>query len=235
MLKIDYNGEKIDILIEYKKRKSISIKIDYDLKVRVLAPKEANQEKIMDIVESNLDLISKKLKEIRNSSQKLEIEDSSNQYILYMGKKYAINVIWDQNIEKDEICIQNDSIIINSKNEEEEQIKKSIQSYLKKECLKNIKKRISYHQPNFKSKPKSIKVVESNKFWGLCNSNRDIQFNWKLIMAPIEVIDYVIIHEMSHMAHMNHSKSFWKMVAKIMPDYKKQVEWLGINGRYMNI
>lgn len=232
---INYNGQEINILIEYKKRKSISIKIDYDLKVRVLAPKEANQEQVMNIVESKLDLISKKLYEIRSLSQKQEIDKTKDKQVLYMGKKYPIKVNVDKNLEKNNIFIQKDSIIVNIQKEDDKQINSIIESYLKKECLKNIKKRILYHQSNFKLKPKSIKVVESNKFWGLCSSNRDIQFNWKLIMAPIEVIDYVIIHEMSHMAHMNHSKSFWKMVAKIMPEYKKQVEWLGINGRYMNI
>ncbi|MEJ8553324.1 M48 family metallopeptidase [Tepidibacter sp. Z1-5] len=232
---INYNGQEINILIEYKKRKSISIKIDYDLKVRVLVPKEANQDQVMNIVESKLDLISKKLDEIRRLSQKQDIYKPNDKQVLYMGKKYSIKVILDKNLEKSNIYIQKDSIIINTQNEEDEQIKSIIESYLKKECLKNVKKRTAYHQSNFKSKPKSISVVESNKFWGLCNSNRDIQFNWRLIMAPVEVIDYVVVHEMSHMAHMNHSKSFWKMVAKIMPDYKKQVEWLGINGRYMSI
>lgn len=232
---INYNGQEINILIEYKKRKSISIKIDYDLKVRVLVPKEANQEQVMNIVESKLDLISKKLYEIRTLSQKQKIDKTKDKQVLYMGKKYSIKINVDKNLEKNNIFMQKDSIIVNIQKEDDKQINSIIESYLKRECLKNIKKRILYHQSNFKSKPKSVKVVESNKFWGLCSSNRDIQFNWKLIMAPIEVIDYVIIHEMSHMAHMNHSKSFWKMVAKIMPEYKKQVEWLGINGSNMNI
>ncbi|WFD11957.1 M48 family metallopeptidase [Tepidibacter hydrothermalis] len=232
---INYKGQEINILIEYRKRKSISIKIDYDLKIRVLAPKEANQDQVMNIVESKLDLISKKLNEIRKLSQEQQVKTKNDTQILYMGKKYFIKIVLDKNLEKSNISIQNNDIVINTQNDEQEQVKNIIKKYLKKQCLKQVKKRVSYYQSDFKSKPKSIKVVESNKFWGLCNSNRDIQFNWRLIMAPIEVIDYVIIHEMSHMAHMNHSKSFWKMVAKIMPDYKKQVEWIGINGRYMNI
>ncbi|MCT4509842.1 MAG: M48 family metallopeptidase [Tepidibacter sp.] len=235
MLKVDYNGEKINILIEYKKRKTVSIRIDYDLKVRVLAPKECNKDQVMNIIESKLDLISKKLNDIRSLSQRQEIEISNDEQLLYMGKKYYIKVILDKNIEKNNISIQNNNIIINTQNDEQEQVKNIIKKHFKKEGSKQIKKRVSYYQSNFKLKPKSINIVESEKFWGICSSNRDIKFNWKLIMAPIEVIDYVVVHEMSHMSHMNHSKSFWKMVAKIIPEYKKQVEWLQFNGRYMKI
>ncbi len=61
---------------------------------------------------------------------------------------------------------------------------------------------------------------------GTCNSKRELTFNWKLAMAPLDVIDYIVIHEMCHMVHMNHDRSFWRLVGKYMPNYDEKQAWL---------
>ena len=65
--------------------------------------------------------------------------------------------------------------------------------------------------------------------WGSCNSNKIISYDWRIIMAPLEVIHYLIIHELCHIKHPNHSKNFWNYVEKYMSDYKIQTKWLKIN------
>jgi predicted metal-dependent hydrolase len=66
--------------------------------------------------------------------------------------------------------------------------------------------------------------------WGSCSSKGNLNFNWRLIMAPEWVLDYVVVHELSHLKHMNHSKEFWDTVAAYFPEYKKAVVWLKENG-----
>ncbi|MBU0727650.1 M48 family metallopeptidase, partial [Patescibacteria group bacterium] len=68
--------------------------------------------------------------------------------------------------------------------------------------------------------------------WGSCSDRKNLNFNWKLIMAPIEIIDYVVVHEMCHLKQMNHSSKFWNLVAEKMPDYKELRKWLKDN-RYL--
>lgn len=86
-----------------------------------------------------------------------------------------------------------------------------------------------------KVKPKTIEVVESITKWGSCSSSKKLTFNYRLAMAPIEVIDYVIIHELCHLIHMNHDRSFWRRVGSIMPDYKKKEEFLARYGHFMTV
>ena len=78
--------------------------------------------------------------------------------------------------------------------------------------------------------PASVKVKEQNKRWGSCTAQKNIYINSKISMARLDVIDYVIIHEFSHLVHMNHSKKFYDLVKSIMPDYKDKENWLKING-----
>lgn len=66
--------------------------------------------------------------------------------------------------------------------------------------------------------------------WGSCSSKGNLNFNWRLVMAPLWVLDYVVVHELSHLKHMNHSKEFWNTVSLYIPDYKKAVVWLKDNG-----
>lgn len=75
-----------------------------------------------------------------------------------------------------------------------------------------------------------ITIRKQRTRWGSCSSDGNLNFNCLLMLMPHEVIDYVVVHELCHRKHMNHSKAFWAEVEKVLPDYKKQVEWLKTDG-----
>lgn len=91
--------------------------------------------------------------------------------------------------------------------------------YYYQQCKALVEKRIQYNQINFKINPRSVHIFDNKCNWGYCDSKRQLTFNWKLAMVLLEVIDYVVVHEMCHMVHMNHKRSFWRLVGKIFPDY----------------
>ena len=76
----------------------------------------------------------------------------------------------------------------------------------------------------------TIKITSAKTRWWSCTSKKNLNFSFRLILAPKEVIDYVIIHELSHLIHMNHSRRFWWKVTEMMPDYKTHEKWLKENG-----
>ena len=85
------------------------------------------------------------------------------------------------------------------------------------------------------SKLNQLPVVDSPRTWGTCNSNKDLTFNYKLSMAPTNVIDYVVIHELCHIHHMNHDRSFWRKVGMYDPNYKQHQAYLEKFGGVMTI
>lgn len=76
----------------------------------------------------------------------------------------------------------------------------------------------------------SITVRDQKSRWGSCSSRGTLSFNYRLIFAPPVILDYVVVHELCHLTHMNHSKDFWNMVASVMPDYKLHRKWLREHG-----
>ncbi|MCK5254807.1 MAG: M48 family metallopeptidase, partial [Deltaproteobacteria bacterium] len=84
-------------------------------------------------------------------------------------------------------------------------------------------------------RPRIVKVKEQKRRWGSCTAKGNLYFNWRCVMAPSAVIDYIVVHEMSHLAIPNHSKRFWQKVGSVLPDYKKRRKWLKDNGLRLDI
>ena len=83
--------------------------------------------------------------------------------------------------------------------------------------------------------PSSVVIKAFKSRWGSCSTKGVIQYNWKIIMAPEPVIDYLVVHELSHILHHNHSPAFWKTVGAYCPAYKEQGAWLKLNGARLEI
>lgn len=235
-MKIEYENEMITFTIEYKKRKTVQLEIDPACRVRVLAPKGVNEEVIIDLVKTKAPYILENINKMRNRHEVIkEQRDEREERLLYLGYEYPIKVIIDESIGKEMVKFEQNTFFITAKSSDKEILNKALEKFYRKKCLKTIKERVAYYQNYFKIKAKDIKIVESKNKWGSCNSDRNLEFNWTLIMAPIKVIDYIVVHEMCHLLHMNHSRSFWRLVGNIMPDYKERSEWLKYNGLRMKI
>ena len=99
-------------------------------------------------------------------------------------------------------------------------------NWYKQQGLKLFEKKTKKYQELIGVKPSSISTRTYSKRWGSCSSKGDITFNWRIIMAPHSVIDYVVIHELCHLVHHNHSPKYWRTVKSFYPNYKEKVNWL---------
>ncbi|KAA0546329.1 M48 family metallopeptidase [Bacillus sp. BGMRC 2118] len=231
-----YAGETIRFEIVYKNRGTIGITVDIYGNIEILAPKKTQNERIIQVLEANWDLVLSKIKESKerlNGPQKKVYEDDEK--FLYLGKSYPIKVVLDTTIIQDQVVFENEILHIYVKQQDEEKIKQSLKRFYYQQCKALVEERISFYQSHFKSRPRSVRIIDSTTKWGTCDSNLKLTFNWKLAMAPLEVIDYVVVHEMCHMVHLNHDRSFWRLVGKIMPDYKEKERWLGASGWRMTV
>lgn len=100
----------------------------------------------------------------------------------------------------------------------------------RKAATEYIPKRVDYYLTLTGGHYERITIREQKTRWGSCSSNGTLSFNWRLMLAPPRVLDYVIVHELCHLTHMNHSKAFWDAVEKVMPDYREYRLWLKNNG-----
>jgi len=102
--------------------------------------------------------------------------------------------------------------------------------YYRKRAKEIITEKVRYYESRMDVKVNHITIREQKTRWGSCSTKGNVNFNWKLILMPEEILDYVIVHELAHLKEMNHSAEFWDEVAAVIPDYKKHRQWLKENG-----
>lgn len=229
-MKHTYSGETIDFNLIYKKRKTIGIYIDLYGHVEVRVPKDTSEEKVLQLLETKWEWIQSKVKESkeRTNGIKEKIYDHGETF-LYLGNSFPIQIFEDETIAQDYVEFTQNILQIHVKQQEDDRIKQALKRFYYQQCKSLVESRIRFYQSEFKSKPRSIRISDNKSTWGTCDSKLQLTFNWKLAMAPLEVIDYVVVHEMCHMVHLNHERSFWRLVGKILPDYEQRKNWLAIS------
>ncbi|MGM0877762.1 MAG: M48 family metallopeptidase [Bacillota bacterium] len=223
-------GETISFDLIYKKRTTMGIYIDLYGNVEVQVPKGTSEECVLQLLEEKWDLIQQRTKEMKDRTvgHMEKVYDQGGSF-LYLGNTYPILISQDTDIKKDNVMFEGDKLHVYVKQQEDERIKQALKRFYFQQCKALVERRIQFYQSSFKLKPRSIRISDSKSTWGTCDSMRQLTFNWKLAMAPLKVIDYVVVHEMCHMVHMNHDRSFWRLVGKILPDYEQRQNWLALS------
>lgn len=226
-MKFEHEAQIIEFTVQYRKRKTLEIRIEPPDIIFVIAPKRASEKDILRLVELKANWIIKKLSELKEIEKlKRDREYVNGETFLYLGRNYYLKLIIDNKVSKPIAKLYKGKFYITTNTTDQDKLKESMKKWYYDKTLEKILERVEYFQFYFSVKPNSIKVKEQKKRWGSCTSRRDILINWRISMAPADVLDYLVVHEMCHMVHMNHSPDFWNLVEKIMPDYKKRREWL---------
>ncbi len=108
---------------------------------------------------------------------------------------------------------------------------KRLEAIYRKAAREYFPKRVSHYARMLGVTYGKISIRDQKTRWGSCSSEGNLSFNWRLILAPPDVLDYVVIHELCHRKEMNHSKEFWALVESLMPEYKERRKWLRENGK----
>lgn len=106
----------------------------------------------------------------------------------------------------------------------------SLEKLYREKARKRITERVSYFAEKMGVTYTSIRIGSARTRWGSCSARGGLNFQWKLILMPPEILDYVVVHELAHRIEMNHSPRFWAQVEKILPDYRQRRQWLKENG-----
>ena len=108
-----------------------------------------------------------------------------------------------------------------------------IEAFYRRQARKRITERTAYFARRMGVTYGRISIRAARTRWGSCSREGNLNFHWKLILMPPEILDYVVVHELAHRREMNHSSRFWAQVAEILPDYKARRQWLKENGNYV--
>jgi predicted metal-dependent hydrolase len=217
-MQIRLEDQIITFQVQYAKRKKISVQIDGSDLITVKAPKGTSEEIIIHAVTGLGPKILEKLRSNAAARQVPEAKEYQEEgSFLYLGKEYPLHEL------------------IKVGDADAAKLKLELKKFYTASLKKIVAERIIPYQTKLKVKPKSIEIVESRTKWGSCSFDKKLTFNYRLAMAPPEVIDYVIIHELCHLLHMNHDRSFWRRLGSVMPDYKEKEAYLARQGQFMTL
>tara|TARA_R110002050_G_scaffold195593_1_gene330435 strand:- start:27669 stop:28349 length:681 start_codon:yes stop_codon:yes gene_type:complete len=221
----------IDIAIEKSERKTVSIFVERDGSVSARVPEKLNDVEIRDILKAKEYQIFKNLAEWTQLNENaVEREYVNGQSFLYLGRNYRLKLI-DENWG--EIQFVKNTFLLCKK--DKHKAKELFIQFYKAKLNSKIHPIIERYKAQLGVEPNHIKIMELQNRWASCTSGGNVNFHWKCAMAPIDVLHYIVVHELAHLIHNNHTKAFWNEVDKILPNYAQYVHWLKINGAGMDL
>ncbi|CAM3130536.1 M48 family metallopeptidase [Streptobacillus ratti] len=206
--------------VERKRVKNINLRIRSDLTIFISAPINIDKYYIEQFILSKKDWIDKNIAKIKEYSKNIQDETLENgTKIKFLGNYFEVEIIKNT---YDNVTILNDKVIINTKNDDFNYKMKLIEQFYYKEAEKVFKERISMYLSIMNENIERLIIKKIKGKWGYCKPNEKIvALNTKLIKRSLFEIDYVIIHELSHLKHPNHSINFYRHVEKYMKNYKE--------------
>ena len=208
-------------------------------KIEVVAPPKVSERRIKAFVAAQQDWIKAAVLRVADRAQ--AVPSLAPTYytdgvtIPYQGRQIPLQLHTD-NRKTTRIQLHNEhGFIANlpiglSDTQSSESIRLILVRWMKNQARLQAGSLIEKHAPRFALFPRSLKIKTQKSRWGSCGPHNDLNLNWLLMLAPPEVFEYVVIHELCHIKHKNHSQDFWQLVSKHYPDYQLHRRWLKQHG-----
>jgi hypothetical protein len=229
---IDFGGEAIRFSIKRTaRRKTVAISVGFD-GVRVLAPADLDDHHVIGIVRKKGAWVLRKNASYRELGGTSSVpEFVSGETFRYLGRAYRLKVLADNTTVVSRITARGSNLVA--------PVPKGVDAAIRRSAVRSglrhwYRERAKAHFP-VRAKAiasllgiptPAIQIVDQSKRWGSCDARGRIRLNWRLVMAPMSLIDYVIAHEACHVLEHNHSHRFWRSLETIMPDYEVRVRQL---------
>ncbi len=220
---------KIDRLIRTK-RKTIALIVELDGSLTVRAPLRVSNRCILELVEQKAGWIKSKqelaVKTLPVTHAKAYAEGET---FWYLGKAFSLEIT-----AKIAPALQLDGRFVMAR-AALPQAGSIFTRWYREQAKQVIDERVRWYAEKDGFSYKQIKITSARSRWGSCSSKGVLCFTWRVVMAPVEEIDYVVVHELVHLLVKNHSKAFWAKVAAILPDYKERRKRLRQRGELLSL
>jgi predicted metal-dependent hydrolase len=220
---VGHDGIKIvgarEIRVERRRVKHARITVYEDLRVRVTLPLHCSQEEVDALVERKAQWIQKQLAFYRGRCDaRLQLRHDE---ILYLGEIYTFQRLPGL---RSRVAIKDEEKIIYSRrNLLADGV---LDRWYRKEAKRIIMERLTHFADTYNFTYNRVFIRDQKTLWGSCSSKRNLSFNWRLIQTPLDIIDYIVVHELVHTEILRHSKAFWERVASLYPQYRQARGWL---------
>jgi len=217
----------IDKLVR-SRRKTVAILIERDGQLTVRAPLRLPTARIQEFVESHFDWITKTRARLRAASPPPAKRYAEGETFLYLGKAYPLILV-----PAHRPALTFDGAAFRLATSSLPRAAEVFELWYKQQARQFLTGRVQALAGKHAFRYQKIRISSARTRWGSCSSRGTLSFTYRLVMAPEDVVDYVVMHELVHTRVRNHSKTFWNKVAELMPNYKVRLAWLKKNGKFL--
>lgn len=216
---------QVKLKIIKSKRKTISLSVNKDAELVARVPYNYNPNQLYNFINEKSKWIAAHIKQAQENNQKYSpfVPENGTELTL-LGQPFVISI---KNTTRAKI-VEN-KIILHNKN-----TKEYLVALLKKYAKQQLEIRVKQFAKEFGFNYNQVRIGSAKTVWGSCSAKNNLNFTYRLLFTPNMVVDYVIIHELSHTIIRNHSKEFYQIVADCMPEYKLAEQWLKQNKGIIN-
>lgn len=230
----------IECFIKRTERNSLGLTVERDGTVTINAPLRADSKAIERFVSGKTLWIRQKLAYKKETNrEKVRRDFISGQGFLYLGKSFRLRLVNNgtEGVEPEDV-----SIPLRLRNgyfelleREKETAKGLFIQWYKKQTEQQLRLRLSRYAHRIGVEVKGFKVLDLGNRWASCGRKGALNFSWRIVMAPIQVFDYILVHEIAHMIERGHTKNFWSIVSRVISDYEEHKTWLQVHGVELNV
>lgn len=229
---------EIPYSIRFSKRaKRLSIRVTPE-SVEAIAPQDYPRDRIDTFVRNKRQWIYRKVEGMVELDEKSRFRWPdrfvTGAKIPFHGRNMRLSVT-TEDIYDIRISYRNGFFVEKPRETTDAEIKAALEKWLGFRLKDEVRDLIEHYAPLLNVMPGPVTITTLKTRWGSCGKNGDIRINWLLAMAPKPVLEYVVVHELCHLRHRNHSREFWSLVASSLPDYPMQKSWLDDNSRFMSV
>ena len=217
-----------------KRKKTISLQIGNNSEVTIHAPYFTPVKEITRFVEEKQSWIDKAIR--RQAAQQASHQEKAfvtGENFYYLGQAYPLEAYFEP-LENAGVIFWNNRFFLNCPVNTEMR-KHYFMSWYRKKALQYLSERVDFYGGMLNLISGGVRISAAERRWGSCSEDNHLSFSFRLMMAPPEVVDYVVVHELMHIREKNHSSKFWDLVVEVLPDYKAHRRWLREHQHYFNL
>lgn len=216
-------------IVRTSRKRSASIEL-HGVGVRVRVPRSLSDSQIKDLISKKSSWIKKKIREAEVSAPVRPREYVSGEAFPYLGQNYRLKVISGDALSVKLKGGYLEAVVPTSGKNRERVVQALLAVWYQTHALIRLEEKTNRYAKIIEVSPKSVNVENYKSRWGSCSVNGDITYNWRIILAPHRIVDYVVVHELCHLLEHNHSSRYWQHVNQYLPDYKARRAWLKAEG-----
>jgi len=232
---VNLNGRTLEYILIRSRRRDVLLKALPGGETRVYAPQYMPLREADALVKGRmdelLDMHGRLERQLAENRLLHPVEEGSR--ICIEGKAYSLKRCRGAHVS---VALEGECCILTlPEPEDEAAVRAALKQALSRRALERIRRRLTEYAPKIGVQFGRVTIRDQKSRWGSCSARHNLNFNWKLIMAPPEALDYVVIHELCHLIEFNHSARFWGLVKAQMPEYEAWKKWLKAHGHELGV